>query len=268
MSNPLGVVNFLGTLPNSGRSVWGTSTHSHLHQATQSDQDWFERLPLPVLELDMLHASLGLASATRDTSTRQYESKQHLYSVLSTLALAIKAKDPALYLHSRRVQTLANCLVHALNLPKDERITIGLAALFHDIGKIYIDDALLHKPASLTSQEFEVVKEHPAHGALILNHFRMLKNVIPIVYHHHERWDGNGYPGGLQGEAIPLGARIVAIADAFEVMISYRVYQATRTPAEALEELYLCAGTQFDPHAVEWFSTMLADKSASTLREH
>jgi HD-GYP domain-containing protein (c-di-GMP phosphodiesterase class II) len=85
----------------------------------------------------------------------------------------------------------------------------------------------------------------------------MLKNVIPMVYHHHERWDGNGYPAGLQGEAIPLGARIVAIADAFEVMTSHRAYQATRTTVEALEELYVCAGTQFDSYLVEWFSTLV-----------
>jgi HD-GYP domain-containing protein (c-di-GMP phosphodiesterase class II) len=154
-----------------------------------------------------------------------------------------------------------------MNLPKDERVTIGLGALFHDIGKICIEDALLHKVESLTSSEFEVIKEHPAHGALILGHFRMLKNVAPMVYHHHERWDGKGYPAGLQGEAIPLGARIVALADAFEVMTSRRVYQVTRTPAEALEELYLCAGTQFDPHLVEWFSTLVADKSVVDTRK-
>jgi len=140
-------------------------------------------------------------------------------------------------------------------------MTFVLAALFHDIGKIYIDDALLHKPASLTSQELEVIKEHPAHGALILSHFRMLKNIVPMAYHHHERWDGNGYPSGLKRESIPLGARILANDDAFEVMTSHRVYQPRRTPAEALEELCLCAGTQFDPHLVEWFSMILADTS-------
>lgn len=269
MSNPFGAMNLSSRLPYTGKVAWGylpprqdSSRHAPLQLPAQAEQARVEHLPLSVLELDVLHTALGLSTRTRDTSARQYDLKQNLYSVLSILALAIKAKDTQLYLHSRRVQSLANCLMQAMNLPKDERMTVGLAALFHDIGKICIDDALLRKAASLTSQEFEVIKEHPAHGALILGHFRMLKNVVPMVYHHHERWDGKGYPCGLQGEAIPLGARIVAIADAFEVMTSHRVYQTTRTPAEALEELYLCAGTQFDPHLVEWFSTLVVDKSA------
>jgi putative two-component system response regulator len=265
MSNPVGAMNLSGMLLRAGNAAWDylpprqdSSRHTPLQLP---DQTGIVHLPLPVLELDVLHASLGLSTRTMDTSVRQYDSKQHLYSVISTLALAIKAKDTQLYRHSRRVQSLANSLMQAINFPKDERMAVGLAALFHDIGKICIEDALLHKAESLTSQEFEVIKEHPAHGALILGHFGMPKNVIPMVYHHHERWDGNGYPAGLQGEAIPLGARIVAIADAFEVMTSHRAYQATRTTVEALEELYVCAGTQFDSYLVEWFSTLVADKS-------
>jgi len=257
MSNPLGAMNLSGILRDAGRAVWGTSSHALLQLPDQADHAWIDHLPLPVLEKDRLHASLGLSIGTSNSLARQFDSKQHLYSVLSTLALAIKARDAQLYLHSRRVQSLAIRLAQAMNLPQAERVTIGLAALFHDIGKICIDTALLHKAASLTSQEFEVIKEHPTYGALILGQFRVLKNVVPMVYHHHERWDGNGYPGELQGEAIPLGARIVAIADAFEVMTSHRDYQATRTPAEALEELYLCAGTQFDLHLVERFSTLV-----------
>src|SRR5690348_8494911 len=85
----------------------------------------------------------------------------------------------------------------------------------------------------------------------------MLKHVVPMVYHRHERWDGKGYPAGLEGEAIPLGARIVVVANALEVMTFHRAYQATRTPMEALEELFLCTGTQFDPQLVGWFSTLV-----------
>ena len=254
MQNFSGTMEPSYTFPSTDKAVRPKVT-------TQADPIGIQHLPLPALELDLLYTSLGLATRTRDSLAYQYDSKQHLYAVLSTLALAIKFKDPQLYLHSRRVQSLANYMMRAMNLPENERVTIGLAGLFHDIGKIRIEDALLHKAGHLTSQEFERIKEHPAHGARILDHFRMLKSVAPMVYHHHERWDGNGYPGRLTGEAIPLGARIVAIADAFEVMTSYRVYQATRTPAEALEELYLCAGTQFDPYLVEWFSTLVAKAS-------
>jgi putative nucleotidyltransferase with HDIG domain len=262
MQHPSGTMDLSYTLPHTGRAVWGTPNRAQIELTRQADPTWIERLPLQTLEPDLLYASLGLPTRTRDTASYQYGSKQHLYSVLSILALAIKAKDPQLYLHSRRVQSLAKRLMQAMNLPKEERITISLAALLHDIGKIYIEDALLQKAGNLTCQEFEVIKEHPAHGALILDNFKVLKHVVPIVYHHHERWDGNGYPDSLSGEAIPLGARIVAIADAFEVMTSDRVYQATRTPAEALEELYLCAGTQFDPYLVECFSTLVGDTSA------
>jgi putative nucleotidyltransferase with HDIG domain len=251
------------TLPVTSRAVQGIAGHARIEVSKQANPPWIQHIPLCTLEPDLLHTSLGLSTRNRNSSVYQYDSKHHLYSVLSTLALVIKAKDPQLYLHSRRVQSLANHLTHAMNLPENERVTIGLAALFHDIGKIRIEDALLHKAGRLTSQEFEVIKEHPAHGALILGNFRMLKNIIPMVYHHHERWDGNGYPGRLSGEAIPLGARIVAIADAFEAMTSHRVYQAIRTSDEALEELYRCAGTQFDPYLVEWFSTLVADTSTA-----
>ena len=247
--------------PHIGKTAQKIASHDRIEVSKRANSTWIQHPPLPAMELDLLHTSLGQSTRIRSASVYQYDSKHHLYSVLSTLALTIKAKDPQLYLHSRRVQTLATSLMLAMNLPENQRVTIGLAAFFHDIGKIRIEDALLHKAGRLTSQEFEVIKEHPVHGALILGNFRMLKNVVPMVYHHHEHWDGNGYPGRLSGEAIPLGARIIAIADAFEVMTSYRGYQATRAPAEALEELYLCAGTQFDPYLVEWFSTLVADTS-------
>jgi polar amino acid transport system substrate-binding protein len=172
---------------------------------------------------------------------------------LSAYMQALYMKDPELYRHSRRVQYLATRLAQELSLLTREGAVLALAALFHDLGKLIIPDALLQKTSRLAPEEFELIKLHPACGALLLNQAQGLSNVAFLVYHHHERWDGGGYPGGLRGEAIPYGARILAVADAFEAMTSHRPYQRRRSTAEALEELRRCAGTQFDPVLVHHF---------------
>lgn len=173
---------------------------------------------------------------------------------LAGLVTLLKAKDIHLYQHSYRVQFFTRQLILELNLPEHRAKAIKLAALFHDIGKIGIPDQILKKSSSLTKLEFSKIKEHPTLGAHLLGRIPLFEEIIPSVHAHHERWDGNGYPNGLRGEAIPLGARIVAIADAFEVMTSsHRPYQSPMLLSEALEELRRCAGTQFDPLMVEIF---------------
>lgn len=189
--------------------------------------------------------------------------KQEFSEAISKLTPVMKARDTQLYRHSWRVQSLANSLTSNLNLQEDEMLTIELAAFFHDIGKMSINDKILYKPSGLTRQEFEIIKGHPMHGAKMLSRIKMLKNVVPLVYHHHERWDGNGYPDGIRGEAIPFGARIIAIVDAYEAMTSQRNYQNRRTPLQALEELKKHAGTQFDAQLVEFFCKSLE----TTLRD-
>ncbi len=179
--------------------------------------------------------------------------KNHPTDVFSTLAFALKAKDPQLYRHSYQVQYFASLLSNALSLTEDEKITIELGALFHDLGKLAISDAILQKPSRLTRQEFAQVQQHPRHGAFILAQAGLLDRLIPIAYYHHERWDGYGYPNHLQKAAIPYSARIVSIADAFEVMISQRPYQKAMTIDNAFAELHRCAGTQFDPELVNVF---------------
>jgi len=188
---------------------------------------------------------------------------------LAALLLILLAKDPHLYTHSRRVRLLTHHLAcGVLYLSQDEAMPMELAALVHDIGKLAILDEVLQKASPLTQAEFAHIKQHPALGAVILRQLGMPTQVTGVVYHHHEHWDGAGYPSGLQGEAIPLGARIVAVADAFEVMTSHRPYQTPRTPAQALEELRRCAGTQFDPFLVERFCTSLeADLPGTSLSE-
>jgi putative nucleotidyltransferase with HDIG domain len=186
---------------------------------------------------------------------------------LTGLLRILQIKDIQLYRHSYRVQYLSYRLVQMLHLSQEEVTAIGLGAILHDIGKIYIQDAILQKTTQLTQQELEVIKKHPAYGVRIVSHFERLQAAIPIVYAHHEHWDGTGYPRRLRGKAIPLGARIVAIADAFEAMTSFRAYQPSRTPLEALEELQAYAGTQFDPYLVRCFCNIPYIKLLTTINQ-
>ena len=184
--------------------------------------------------------------------------REEFSEIFSSLTPILQAKDPQLYRHSSRVHSLAlSFTTTTLQLPEAESLKIGLAAFFHDIGKMNIQDAVLQKASGLTRQEYEIIKNHPAYGADILSQFKLIKSVIPALYHHHERIDGGGYPDGIRGNAIPLGARVIAIVDAFEVMTSERPYQKSRTPLQAFEELYAHAGTQFDAELVELFYQFL-----------
>jgi HD-GYP domain-containing protein (c-di-GMP phosphodiesterase class II) len=136
---------------------------------------------------------------------------------------------------------------------------LRVAALLHDIGKIGIPDSALNKPARLTSAEFLMVKAHPVITAQIVGKIEALAHLVPIIRHHHERWDGTGYPDGLKGDDIPLLARILAVADGFEAMTSERPYRRARSEEEALAELKKCAGSQWDPKVVEAFLQMLEE---------
>jgi putative nucleotidyltransferase with HDIG domain len=184
--------------------------------------------------------------------------REEFTEIFSSLTPMLKAKDPQLYQHSLRVHSLAlPFATTSLQLSEAESLKIGLAAFFHDIGKLNIHNAILQKASGLSQQEYEIIKNHPAYGAEILSHFKLINSVIPAMYHHHERFDGEGYPDGLRGNAIPFEARIIAIVDAFEVMTSQRNYQKSRTSLQAIEELYEHAGTQFDAELVALFCKFL-----------
>ena len=180
---------------------------------------------------------------------------EQFHTLLLKLPSPMQARFPQLLGHSQKTFALTLRMVRLLNLTEAEQTTIAMGAFFHDIGKLAIDEDLLNKPGQLTPQEYAIIKRHPAYGARILTSFISLPDVALLAYYHHERWDGEGYPDRLTGEAIPLGARIIAIADAFDAMTSDRHYQARRTTQEALEELQRCAGTQFDPLLVQLFCT-------------
>jgi HD-GYP domain-containing protein (c-di-GMP phosphodiesterase class II) len=163
-------------------------------------------------------------------------------------------REPELHGHTHQVSELSRTVGRRLGLRLDEVEHVARAAELHDIGKLGIPDTILHKPGSLSPEELAYVRKHTLVGERILAAAPALKSVGALVRASHERWDGTGYPDGLTGEAIPLGARIVAVCDAFDAIISDRPYRLARTEEEALAELRRCSGSQFDPSVVEAFS--------------
>jgi len=176
--------------------------------------------------------------------------KERSTAAMESLSATVDARDAYTAGHSRRVQQLALAIGRELGLSQAELDLLGHAALFHDIGKLAIPDAILLKPASLTADEWELMQRHADEGARIIDRLGFLNDAVPAIRHHHERFDGTGYPDGLKGEEIPLGARIIHVADALDSMLTTRIYRAARPASEALDELRRAAGTQFCPRCV------------------
>jgi len=175
-----------------------------------------------------------------------------LLDMITSLAYAVEAKDPHTKGHSQAVSRWAAQIAMQMRLSEAEIEEIRLAGIVHDIGKIHVPEPLLFKPAPLTAEEFGIMKSHAAWGAKILEPLKVTA-IERIVRHHHERYDGRGYPDHLMGEEIPLGARIVAVAEAFDNMVSDVPYRRARTVEDAVAELRRCSGTQFDPKVATAF---------------
>jgi putative nucleotidyltransferase with HDIG domain len=193
----------------------------------------------------------------RERSVALSESYQRLeessLEAIETLNATVEAKDPYTAGHSLRVQRISLSIGRELGLTIKELDALRYGGLFHDIGKIAIPDALLTKPGRLTDEEYELMKRHSAEGARIVGKFSRLRDSVPIIRYHHERWDGRGYPDGLDGEDIPLPAAIAGLADAWDAMTIERPYQRALSTEEALEEVRSCRGTQFVPDVVDAF---------------
>jgi len=180
-----------------------------------------------------------------------------LFKAIQALITALEAKDSYTSGHSRRVARYALMMAEALKLSEHEKFILELSAILHDIGKIGMPDSILKKSASLLEMEYTTAKEHPIIGSNIVGKIDELHDVAAIIRHHHERFDGSGYPDGLEGEAIPYFSRILAIVDAYESIVSDRVYSKQKSSETAIEELTRNAGTQFDPKLVGIFAELI-----------
>jgi HD-GYP domain-containing protein (c-di-GMP phosphodiesterase class II) len=198
-----------------------------------------------------------------------YDNLQHFYlEMVQTLARAIDAKDSYTHDHADRARKFARQIGKKLGLPEAMIRHIEYAALMHDIGKIGIDENILRKPGQLTTEERDIIKKHPSIGNRIISPVQFLSPVAPMVLYHQEWFNGKGYPEGLAGEEIPLGARIVAVIDAYDAMTSDRPYRKALSMEVALDELRKGAGTQFDPRVVKIFIDILQDEHKNNIHSN
>jgi HD-GYP domain-containing protein (c-di-GMP phosphodiesterase class II) len=172
---------------------------------------------------------------------------------VAALTRAVERRDPYARGHAERVTELALAVGRRLGLIGEVLEELRLGARLHDVGKLAVAHAVLLKPGALTTSELVQIRAHPRAGARLVGASDGLRGALPYVLYHHERWDGGGYPEGRSGEAIPLGARILAVADAFDAMTCDRPYRRARPIGHALAELFRCAGSQFDPKVVGAF---------------
>jgi HD-GYP domain-containing protein (c-di-GMP phosphodiesterase class II) len=179
--------------------------------------------------------------------------------MLSVLSKAIEARDVYTQGHSARVTAIAETIARRLGWDEQRLELLQIGGPLHDIGKLAISDEVLAKPGRLDEDELAQIREHPRLGARLLLRLAAFRGALPYVLYHHERWDGSGYPTGRAGEQIPLEARVLAVADAFDAMTSDRPYRPALSRREALAEVERCSGTQFDPAIVRIFLELFAE---------
>jgi hypothetical protein len=236
----------------------------------------FTKSEIALLQHLISHAALTLSHLAIQNqllevaleTARQYEEMHEVFiGTVASLANAIDAKSSWTKGHSERVMHLSLRLAREMGLGSEETERLRIAALLHDVGKIGIIEALLEKPARLSDEEFPPMRLHPAKGVAILAPIKRLRDILPGILHHHERFDGSGYPAGMKGEQIPLPARIIAVADAYDAMVSGRPYKKGCPSSEALAELERCAGSQFDPRVVQCFTAAMSRRKTPQRRK-
>lgn len=199
------------------------------------------------------------AAATLKNAMLVSDLEDLFIGTVKSLASAVDAKSPWTAGHSERVTRYALEIGKKMELHGEEVRELELAGLLHDIGKIGTNEAILDKPCKLNPEETEIVKMHPGKGAELLDNIKQLGRIIPVVRHHHEKYDGTGYPGGLKGEEIPLSSRILSVVDAYDAMKADRPYRKGMAGDLIIEEIKRCSGTQFDPYVVEIFLAVYRD---------
>jgi len=202
-------------------------------------------------DLKLMGTLANQAAILIENAQLYQEMREMFFDAIRVLSATVDAKDPYTANHSLNVTTYACSLAREMELPEENIQNIYLGGLLHDIGKIGIPEDILSKPRKLTPEEYREIMKHPVTGAKIIEPLRGLKNIISIIRHHHERYDGTGYPDKLRGEEIPLEARILATADTFDALTSERPYREALSLEDALKEIRRHIGTQFDPQIVE-----------------
>lgn len=211
-------------------------------------------------ELQLLISMAEQLAGTIVNNDLYSDLEKFIINMVKSLVFAIEAKDIYTRGHSERVSKYSMLMGKRLNMEKKDYADLKWASILHDIGKIGIPESILNKPDRLTDEEFDIIKGHPEKGGEILTPVEQLKDSLPGIIHHHERYDGRGYPQGLKGEEIPLSARIIAVADTFDAINSTRAYRKSKNPEKALAIIEEVAGTQLDAHMVEIFKKVYEEE--------
>lgn len=222
-----------------------------------------------ILELERLQKGLEneVEKKTLTLNKRSSQLKRLIVQVMKTLVGAIDAKDKYTNGHSWRVAEYSKMIAERLNMSYQEQEDIYYIGLLHDFGKIGIPDEIINKPTYLTEEEYTIIKTHPVIGAEILGEMSEIPGIAFGTRWHHERYDGKGYPDGLTGENIPLVARIIAVADAYDAMSSKRSYRGVLSQEYIRKEIKRCMGTQFDPDAAKIMLEIIDEDKGYSLRE-
>ena len=229
--------------------------------------DKFDQLLLLIESGIKSVAQMNEIKRINDELSDTYEKLEQAYmESIQTVRYTVEAKDTYTRGHSDRVSEYSVLIGQKLGLPEEDIRRLRIGGLFHDVGKIGVPDNILQKDGKLTDDEYSEIKNHPTIGAHILSSASIFQDIIPIVKHHHERYDGRGYPGQLKGEEIPYLARIAAVADAFDAMTSRRVYRDSLPTDAVISEIEKNKGTQFDPQIADAFLDILKN-NYSTIKE-
>jgi putative nucleotidyltransferase with HDIG domain len=204
-------------------------------------------------DVTLLAALADLVAISLEKARAYEELEEMFFQTAESMADAIEKRDPYTGGHTKRVTSYCATVARHLHLQPEDRKWLRIAATLHDVGKIGVEDQILRKPSPLSPEEYSKIKGHAVMGAGILQHIRKLRAIIPGVKYHHEQIDGRGYPEGLKGEAMPVMAKIVAVADTYDAMTTDRPYRRAKSKEAAIEELQRCAGTQFDGDVVNAF---------------
>jgi putative nucleotidyltransferase with HDIG domain len=211
-----------------------------------------------------LLSALASKAGTNLDNARLYDDLRNLfYNTVETLVRAIQARDRYTSGHSARVSRYSLLIGEKLGLTTKDRHELYLAAMLHDIGKIGIPDELLNREGKLTEEQFQQIRSHVTVGASMLKALGEMNPIVPLILHHHEAWDGSGYPDGLEGEEIPLMSRILAVADSYDAMTSDRPYRKAMSRSRAIDEIKRCSGTCFDPRVVEAFLAVVKEQAGA-----